>query len=123
MKSILKLAVLCLVLLPLAACMPGDNIGATLSPAETAAVQDVAGLAAARSTTVAGLVTKGQLFCAHASPFVGMAEVVVALITNGQSFSVLNKAAEDVANACKLVGGVPVPAPADAGSVPVISTT
>jgi hypothetical protein len=94
------------------------GVPATLSPGETRAVQTLAGLAAAKNKTVAAVVADGALFCRKVGPLVPFVAVAVSVST-GLPVSVVGKAAEDVANTCAAVGGVPVPPPADPGAAPV----
>lgn len=84
-----------------------------------AAGQTLASVAAAQNTTVASIVTQGNLFCGKATTG---APLIVAL-TNiyGAPVTVVNQTAADVATACALIGGVPVSPPADPASTPVVA--
>ena len=110
-RHILGLALLANV--SLAACTTA------LTPTQQNALQAVttlASVAAASNQTVAGLVTKGQLFCSGAGGIVAL----VSSLTSGSS--VIGQTASDVAAACAAIQGVPVPAPATVplASVPVV---
>jgi hypothetical protein len=94
--------------------------GAAAVTAATPAVQTLASIAAANSTTVDKLVTEGQLFCAGAGTIVG---VVADLST---PTSVIGKAAAVVSAACPIVQGIqttPVSPPANAAATPVVVST
>lgn len=78
----------------------------------------LASVAAANSSTVATLVTKGTLFCQTAT---ATGPLVVALATiAGVPVSVTGQAAADVATACGLIGGVAVSPPANPSAAPVV---
>jgi hypothetical protein len=104
----------------LAAC---SGVPATVTPAETQALVTLATIAAQNNTTVAKAVEQGALFCAKAAPVVGMAPVVSAIVTasTGKTYSVIGKAAEDVAKVCAAIGAIPVSPPADPASVTVVT--
>lgn len=98
--------------------------GCGTTPAEqaqlAAAGQTLASVAAAHNTTVASLVTKGNLFCQQ--KVVTGAPLIVALANlYGAPVSVVNQTAADVATACALVGGIPVAPPVDPASAPVVT--
>ncbi len=83
---------------------PGNNAVATL-----------AGIAASKNTTVATIVTKGQLFCQSASG-------IVALVKDLSSpTSVIGVSSTVVADACATINATPVPPPTNVplDSVPV----
>ena len=109
-----QVAILGCVALALAAC------GSNITPAETSALTAVAGtlasVAAANNTTVAALVTKGQLFCSGSS---GVFTVVGAM---SAPTSVVGQTASAVAKACATVDAVAVPVspPSAAATVPVV---
>jgi hypothetical protein len=98
--------------LALAACQAPTN------PIAVAAIGDattLAGVAAANNTTVAQIVSDGQLFCSGASGiFAVLSGVKVPSSVIGQSSAV-------VANVCKSVDAIAVPVspPAAAAAVPV----
>lgn len=100
--------------------LAGCGTTTTQQTAVTGAVATLAGVAAAQNTTVASLVTKGNLFCSQ--KVVLGAPLVVALANlAGAPVSVTGMAAADVATACGLIGAVPVAPPADPASVPVVA--
>lgn len=126
MRTILAVVGVCA--LALAGCSASTTTAVSSAvTAATPAVVTLAGLAAANSTTVAGLVTKGQLFCNKT--VAGADSDVVALSGLATTFgvpyaSVIGAVASDVAKACAAIGMVPVPAPATVAlaSVPVVAT-
>jgi hypothetical protein len=97
----------------LSACQTPTN------PIAVAAIGDattLAGVAAANNTTVAQIVSDGQLFCSGAS---GIFAVLSGLTS---PTSVVGKAAPVVANVCKSVDAIAVPVspPDAAAAVPVV---
>jgi len=95
----------------LTACADGK-----LTPGGQAAVTaavTLAGVAASQNSTVASLVTGGQLFCKGAGG-------IVALLKAGQQpTSVIGRSAGLVAEACADIGAIPVPPPPDPAATPV----
>jgi hypothetical protein len=97
-----RLALAGLPLLLVAGCA---TLSSWLTPTTTSAVATLASVAAANNSTVATLVTKGQLFCKSASG-------IVALLTSlGSPTSVIGIAGTVVADGCNLIGAVPVAPP------------
>jgi hypothetical protein len=91
----------------------------TVAAQATPAVGTLAALAAAHSTTVASLITKGALFCQKADGTVaavasvtGIAAPVAAVIPGAAvAVSVIGASAAAVAGVCAAIQAVPVPAP------------
>jgi hypothetical protein len=84
----------------------------------TAGAATLTAVAAAHNTTVASLVGRGALFCQKAA---ADAPLVVAVANlSGVPVSVTNASAEVVAGVCAGIEAVPVPAPADPASTPVV---
>lgn len=105
--------------LTLAACTPAEQTQLQASGTTFAAV------AAAHNTTVASLITKGALFCQKNEPVIataaGAAEVVAVATGQGVAASVIGQSAQAVAATCAVLNAVPVPAPAAASTVPVVT--
>ena len=123
MKRIILSAV---ALLALAGCSGTATLGSPATPGSPAATLVPAAatlldLAAANNTTVATLVTKGQLFCQYAGT------VVAVATTFGASSSVLGKASAVVADVCGALNAaaVPVAPPTNVplNTVPVVAVT
>ena len=111
--------------LALTACSSGFTIGTPATPGSPAATLVPAAatlldLAAANNTTVATLVTKGQLFCQYAGT------VVAVATTFGASSSVIGKASNVVADVCGALNAaaVPVAPPTNVplNTVPVVAS-
>lgn len=75
----------------------------------------LAAIAAQNNTTVDKIVRGGQLFCQQG----GGAGIIAVINSAGAPASVTGQSADVVAKACAAFAAVPVPAPADPGSVPV----
>lgn len=94
-----------------------NGCGSTPAQQQTlaAAGSTLAAIAAQNNTTVASLVSKGALFC----QLNGGTDVIGVLTAAGAPASVTNQSAPAVANTCAALNAIPVPAPANPGSVPV----
>lgn len=106
-------------LIALAGC--GANVTdaqkAQLEVTGQAFAMSLASVAAANSSTVSDQVQKGALFCQKAQ---ASGPLVVALANiYGAPVTVVNQTSQAVADACALVGAVPVAPPADPAVVPV----
>lgn len=121
----LRIAVFCLPALVVAGC---SSLTPAQQSAAIAAGTTLASVAAAQNTTVANIVAKGALFCKTATPAVDAVSagvVAVAVASNPATApviaSVTGQANSVVAAVCAALNGVPVPAPADPSSVPVVA--
>lgn len=81
----------------------------------TAAVATLAGVAAAKNTTVASIVAKGQLFCQSGGSIVAILDTLYGPTT------VIGQTASVVAQACATINAVPTPPPANPAAVPVVT--
>lgn len=118
------MAVIVLSLVGLSACSGTPAVQQQQATAVAGALTTLGSVAAANSITVAGLASKGTLFCGQMALPNGIliqGGVIAAATVAGAPVSVINRSAQAVADTCRslgLVAGVP-PAGTDLSAVPV----
>jgi hypothetical protein len=85
-----------------------------------AGAETLASIAAANNSTVGTLVSKGALFCKKEGPTISVV-FAVTTVAGGPLASVLNQSSNAVAQTCQALQAIPVSAPDNAASVPVVT--